>query len=151
MMGRQPGTRIQLGNFLKRASLLMLTAAFLTGFGSCHRTLEQACNQHFPRFEQDLAGISSRIGQGGRSLASVVDTSADEKWAIRSLEDTQTYIDLMHEDASLAPARKELSQVATQLVALHGYFQQKKGKQVSQTVDKIRKHSNKARDLACKR
>lgn len=134
-------------------SVVPFFALLLTGIGSCSRTLDEACTRHFPHVEQEIAQIAEELGKGGRSLASLSPSSieAREKWARRTLEETQTYIDLMYGEPEFAKARVELSHVANHLVALHGYLGHSKGKQASDVLERIRKHSLKARDLACKR
>jgi hypothetical protein len=133
---------------------ISIFSIFLTGFGSCSRTLEVACSRHFPKVEREIADASSSLStQGARVLASLDESTrrAQAKWAFGLLEETQAYIDLMLEDQSHSKARKELQMVANELVALHGFYEQGKARRAADSLEKIRKHSTKARALACKR
>jgi hypothetical protein len=138
---------------LSRTTLLIMIAAILTGFGSCSRTLDQACHRHFPKVEGEMAALGDQLGQGGRSLASLEDSEkrSRQKWALALLQETQEYIDMMMDEPELKSARQELSRAANHLVALYGHLGSNRGKPASDTLEKVRRHTLKARDLACKR
>jgi hypothetical protein len=130
-----------------------------TGFGSCSRTVTQACKERFPQFEQELNAIRTEVDDLSQTrLIAAVDSDVSSKnkqhwtnWAAEELDETQRYIDLLDQDPRFYPARNELSALANDLVTFHGYAVQKKYKQMIKVLDRMEGHSEKARDLACSR
>jgi hypothetical protein len=139
---------------MKRISALTIIASsiLISGFGSCSRSLDTACNGYFPRIKEDLASARIELASD-RALASDSDRTEWKdhwmEWSLDRLKETQKFIDSAEEDPAHAMLRKELTGAANKLVEFYGHAKQARSREMISSLEKVEAHGEKARGLAC--
>jgi hypothetical protein len=145
---------------------LGLAASGVLGMSSCNMSVQEICARRLPAFELDVGGalLALRPDLGNakgasRGIASefhgadvaLTDAERDfwSQWAEQRLTETQHYMDVVEGHSRLLPMRHELSEIATSLVAFHGYARQGKTDRMSRMLERVRSHADKSRALAC--
>jgi len=150
--------------------LILFSSVLLLGVGPCSPSLTDVCEQHFPRYEQQLAtaadvlknanpttGPDGRV-EPGRVIASTADRASWvytedrrewQSWAERLLKDTQHFMDALDQDPNLYDIRAKLSDAANELVAFHGYTQMAQFERMRTSVGRVIERGREARELVC--
>jgi len=142
----------------------------LSGFAGCERALVDSCVRSFPEFERTVEvamvrlkdpampsrQIASLIDEQGVSAVSVEDKvlSEDEieqwqSWSIVRLKELQRSIDMALADPAYAKAYRELSSVANEVVAIYGYAEMGKRKQMLAALHRIRTGMERTQGMVC--
>ena len=162
---RNSGSLLQVSRRSRRQGLQMfvvlLLAAGLSGFGSCSVSVEEICQNRLPGFEQAMgiaqdalkpwepdAGAGRMPAANGMEMAQI-DRHSWENWAMDRLRETQAYIDILETQGRLIPVKKELSKVATDLVAFHGYTAEGNVPRMTAILARIRERTHQAGEKNC--
>lgn len=148
-------------------TLVLFVMVGLTGFSSCSQSLEAVCASRLPEFERETASAKSQLSQG-RGLASQESATARpghkvkkepsrewQAWAEARLMESQSYMDVLDGESNPSEAQRQLhralSDISNELVLFHGYATLSDGPKMSESLGRIRLHSEKARSIACTR
>lgn len=140
---------------LLRASGTVLS---LLGLSACLGSKADICGQQLPRFDSQLAGALLELSPG-RGLASegsgdgVAQVEFNQaywlRWAEDRLVEAQAYLDHADDAKDLAELRRELSDMATAFVSVHGYARMGKADRMAKVIRSIQARSARVRALAC--
>jgi hypothetical protein len=132
--------------------------------GSCSVSLQELCTSRIPTMDRELGDAIARLapprGEGpARAIASAAQAapmSEDERegwtdWAEGRLREAQHAMDAAEAYPSARELRSELSTMAKELVAFHGYAQAGDASHMAQTLERIQIRSRQAAAKACPR
>lgn len=156
--------------------VLSFGMVILSGFGSKLRSVSDVCESDKlqkldQRFENALVALkpwrSDSIGAVGkksakRALASTADPELEfvgnlskrdreswRVWAEENLKETQQYIDIATAEPDQVQAKRDLSKVANELVAFHGFSVAGDTDRMIQSLQRIHQYNRNARKTVC--
>lgn len=144
---------------MKFSPIFLIIPLVLCGFGSCSSPLTHVCQTRLPEYERAFDEAELRLKDQLASRAIASDSPKNEtaqawmKWAVENLKETQHWQDAVESSAASSARTKalksELSAMANDWVAFHGFTQLGKTRQMSFSLVRIREHTRAARALAC--
>jgi hypothetical protein len=147
---------MRIARFTLVATLLSVTSL------SCTASLQELCGRRVPALDREISEALVKLGPtpGGRALASekgpvapLSDADRDEwlAWTEKKLREAQITLDDVAAYPQARELRQDLSDMANDLVAFHGYAQAGKAAPMASMLERIQTRSRKAAARACGR
>jgi len=153
----------------RKHKTILIFLLFSTLWGCDSATLNDACSVQFPNLQktyedailamapwdprqpvENSRGVASLDG-GNHShpVLQEMDRESWKLWAESRLKEAQTFLDLAQSEPKISSVRKELSTLANDIVAFHGFTDQGNPGRMIATLNRIQEHSRRVYLLAC--
>lgn len=138
---------------------------------SCKANPKRLCHEDWPNFSLQVESVISavikhdpayeaqrRVASQNLKLPADASPFAElpraerevwKEWSEDHLKYAQRMIDLTQEDLAIKKAQGAFSEIATLMVAFHGYAEQGKVRKMVQTLEQIKGHIAEAQKLVC--